>query len=123
MSIFRIQIKPGYKATFDPSPLTAFENDSVFWFNADPENAHWPAPSKSDPTGFIPYQIPPNNSSTSVAFGTATKDPINYICINHEGESGQIIIKPGKKAAFARKTKKGAFGGKTKKGAFGNITK
>lgn len=120
MSIFRIQIRPGNPATFDPNPQTAFVNDSVFWHNGDSE-AHWPAPSASNPKGFIPFQIPPNTSSNQVTF--AKVQTIPYVCINHPGETGQIVVKPASKTAFAGKTKKGALAGKTKKGAFAGNTK
>jgi hypothetical protein len=59
------------------------------------------------------HQIPPNTPSDQVAFGAIQKIP--YVCINHKGESGVIIVESCKK--------KGAFGGKTKKGAFGRITR
>jgi len=121
MSIFKIKIKAGNPAQFDRSPLTVYVNDSVYWYNSDPTNAHWPAPSAADKTGFIPYQVPPNTSSSQVSFAVVQKIP--YVCVNHPGEKGQIIVLPGKKAAFAGKTKKGAFGKVTKKGAFGKITK
>ena len=121
MSIFKIEIKAGTPAKFDPTPQTVYVNDSVYWYNSDPTNAHWPAPSVGDKTGFIPYQVPPNTSSSQVSFPAAKKIP--YVCVNHPGEKGQINVLPGKKAAFGGKTKKGAFGGKTKKGAFGKITK
>ena len=121
MSIFRIQIRAGQPAVFDPNPQTAYVNDSVFWFNGDPNEAHWPAPSASNPKGFIEYQVPPNTQSNQVSFPAA--QTISYICINHDGESGQIIVKTPKKAAFADNTKKGAFGGKTKKGPFAQTTK
>jgi hypothetical protein len=124
MSIYKIQIKPGTPAVFDPDSQIVYVNDNVFWFNSDPKNAHWPAPSATNPTGFLEYQIPPNTSSNQVAFGAAQTIP--YICFNHPNdpnEKGTIIVKPGKKMAFGHKTKKGAFGGKTKKGAFGKITK
>ena len=121
MSIFKIQINAGKPAVFDPNPRTVYVNDSVFWFNGDPNNAHWPAPSAANPTGFIAYQIPPNTSSSTVGFGSAQTIP--YVCINHPGESGKIIVEPGKKTAFGGKTKKGAFAGKTKKGAFGSTTR
>lgn len=121
MSIFRIQIKAGYPAVYDPTPQTVSVNDSVFWFNGDPNEAHWPAPSASDPQGFIEYQIPPNTQSNQVGF--AAPQTISYICLNHAGESGQIIVKTPKKSAFADDTKKGAFGGKTKKGPFAKKTK
>lgn len=119
MSIFKIQIKPGTPATFDPKVQTVYVNDSVFWFNGDSQ-AHWPAPSFDDKTGFMEFQIPPNNPSSQVSFQSPQKIP--YVCVNHRGESGTIIVLPGKKTAFGDKTKKGAFGGKTKKGAFGNLT-
>lgn len=120
MSIFRIKIKAGTPAVFDPNPQTAFVNDSVFWFNDDQE-AHWPAPSASNPTGFIDYQIPPNTSSNQISFSKT--QTISYVCINHPGETGQIIVKPASKSAFAPKTKKGAFGDNTKKGALAHNTK
>jgi hypothetical protein len=121
MSIFKITIKAGTPAVFDPNPQTVFVNDSVFWHNDDQE-AHWPAPSASDPTGFIDFQIPPNTSSNQVSFGSVQTIP--YVCINHpDEETGQINVKPAKKTAFAGKTKKGAFAGKTKKGAFAKNTK
>lgn len=119
MSIFKIQIKAGTPATYDPNPQIVFVNDSVFWYNDDPNEAHWPAPSYSDPTGFLEYQITPDTPSNQVSFSAVQTIP--YVCINHKdsGEAGTIIVKPAKKTAFAPKTKKGAFGGKTKKGAFG----
>lgn len=123
MSIFKINIKAGKLAVFDPNPQIVYVNDNVFWFNSDPTNAHWPAPSAANPQGFLEYQIPPDTPSNQVAFGAP--QTINYICgiKGHSGEKGTIIVKPGKKMAFAGKTKKGAFGGKTKKGAFAKKTR
>lgn len=121
MSIFKITINAGSPAKFDPNPQIAFVNDSVFWFNADPKQAHWPAPSAADPKGFIDYEIPPNTQSSQISFGAVAT--INYICLNHDGEKGQIVVKTPKKAVFAKNTKKGGFGGKTKKGPFGSTTK
>jgi hypothetical protein len=123
MSIFKIEIKPGTPATYDPNTITVYVNDSVFWFNSDTKNAHWPAPSASNPKGFMQYQVPPDTSSSQVSF--AAPQTIPYICVNHSGESGTIIVKSAKKkGAFGPKTKKGAFGPKTKKGAFaGGTTK
>lgn len=111
MSIFKIQIKASKPAVFDPNPITVHVNDSVYWFNDD-QKAHWPAPSAANPQGFMQYQIAPDSSSNQVSFGTVKTIP--YVCVNHPGETGTIIIKPTKK--------KGAFGGKTKKGAFGGNT-
>lgn len=121
MSIFKITINAGPPAKFNPNPQIVFSNDSVFWFNADQTQAHWPAPSKSNPTGFMSYQIPPNSQSSLAGF--TTLGTVNYICVNHDGESGQIIVKTPKAVSFAKKTKKGGFGGKTKKGPFGSTTK
>ena len=90
MSIFKIRIKPGAPAVFNPNPQTVFVNDSVFWFNGDAKNSHWPAPSISDPKGFLKFQITPNTSSTQVSFGEP--QTISYICLNHPGETGQIIV-------------------------------
>ena len=123
MSIYKIQIKPGTPAVFDPNPQKICVNDSVFWFNDDPKNAHWPAPTAGPKDGFMAHQIPPNTPSDHVAFGSVQTIP--YICNNHKGESGVIIVESctKKKGAFGGKTKKGAFGKKTKKGAFGRITR
>jgi len=60
------------------------------------------------------HQIPSNTPSDQVVFGSVQTIP--YICNNHKGESGTIIVESCKK-------KKGAFGRKTKKGAFGRITR
>ena len=57
MSLFKITIKAGNPAVFDPNPLTAQANDGVFWFNSDPKNAHWPAPSVAH-TRFPPAHSP-----------------------------------------------------------------
>ena len=123
MSIFKIQIKPGTPAVFDPNPRMVAVNDSVYWYNGD-KKAHWPAPSASNPTGFMKYQITPKGQSTQVSFGTVKT--VNYICVNHPNEFGKICVvtpEKKKKGAFGCKTKKGAFGRKTKKGAFAGKTK
>ena len=114
MSIYKIQIKPGTPAVFVPNPQKICVNDNVFWFNGDPKEAHWPAPKAGPKDGFMAHQIPPNTPSDQVAFGSVQTIP--YICNNHKGESGTIIVESCKK-------KKGAFGRKTKKGAFGRITR
>lgn len=135
MSIFEIQIKAGTPAVFDPNPLTAYPNDSVYWSNCD-KVAHWPAPSAADPTGWLDYQIAPNSESSQISLNPPAPYTLNYVCALHPGEQGQINVVPlksktkkgpfgckTKKGAFGCKTKKGAFGGKTKKGAFGSSTK
>jgi hypothetical protein len=120
MSLFKITIKAGKPAVYNPNPQIVYVNDSVFWFNGDPNEAHWPAPSASDPTGFMANQIAPNSSSDQVGFGAVQTIP--YICLNHKGESGQINVRTPKKSPFGKNTKKGGFGRKTKKGAFGKST-
>jgi plastocyanin len=121
MSIYKITIKAGSPATNNPDPQTVHVNDSVYWFNGDPKEAHWPAPSAANPKGFMQFQVTPNASSSQVSFGTPKT--INYICNNHKGETGTIIVLSAKaKGAYGKKTKKGAFGSATKKGALGNPT-
>ena len=124
MSIFRIEIKPGQPAEFDPSPLTVQVNDSVFWQNDDQYQAHWPAPSATDPKAWLDYQIAPGGESTQISFDPPAPYTLNYICVLHPNEKGQIKVTAGKKKGpFGPKTKKGPFGPKTKKGPFGPKTK
>ena len=127
MSLIKITIKSGNPATFDPNPLTAHANDNVFWYNSDQTNAHWPAPSAAQKTGWFDYQIPPGAQSNQIALPPMSPPAaytLNYVCALHPNEKGQIEVTLGKKkGAFAKKTKKGAFGHKTKKGAFGTNTK
>ena|SRR5215467_1303148 len=115
MSLFKIQIKAGKPAVFDPSPLTVYVNDSVSWTNDD-SVAHWPAPSAATPKAWLDYQIAPNYESNQVSFNPGNYT-LNYVCALHPQEKGQIIVVGGKKK------KKGGFGGNTKKGAFGNTTR
>jgi hypothetical protein len=122
MSIFRIEIKAGQPATFNPTSQTVVVNDSVFWFNSDPTQAHWPAPKAGPKNGFMATQIAPNSPSAQVSFGVPST--VAYICAIHPNETGTIIVKSRKKkGAFGKKTKKGGFGKKTKKGGFGGSTK
>jgi hypothetical protein len=121
MSIFKITINAGPPAKFNPNPQLIAANDSVFWFNADQTQPHWPAPSKSNPTGFMSYQIPPNSQSSLAGFGNP--GTVNYICVLHDGESGQINVVTPKAVSFGKKTKKGGFGTMTKKGSFAAKTK
>lgn len=124
MSIFKIQIKAGQPAVFDPSPLTVQVNDSVYWYNGDQKEAHWPAPSAANPKGWLDYQIAPDGESSSIALNPPAPYTLNYVCALHPSEKGQIKVTGGKKkGAFGKKTKKGAFGKHTKKGAFGHTTK
>jgi plastocyanin len=117
MSIFKIKIKAGKPAVFDPNPLTAYPNDSVYWSNTD-KVAHWPAPSKANPKGWLDYQIAPGGQSSQISLNPPAPYTLNYVCALHDGEKGQINVVPVKS-----KTKKGPYAGKTKKGAYGKTTK
>lgn len=125
MSLFKIQIQAGNPAKFDPNPLTVNVNDSVFWYNGDTV-AHWPAPSTTNRTGWLDYQIAPDSESNQISFDPPAPNTsnytLNYVCVLHPGETGQIRV-GGKKSAFGGDTKKGAYGRKTKKGAYGRTTK
>ena len=92
MSIFKIEIKPGSPAVFDPDPITVVQNDSVFWHNSDPENAHWPAPSKANQNAWLDYQIPPGSQSSQVSFNPGAPYTLNYVCALHDGEEGTINV-------------------------------
>jgi plastocyanin len=123
MSIFKITIKAGNPATYSPTPLVAYVNDSVFWFNSD-KVAHWPTPNAATPKAWLDFQIAPDSESTSIALNPPAPYTLNYVCSLHPGEKGQIKVGSGqKKEAFAGKTKKGAFAKKTKKSAFAKKTK
>jgi plastocyanin len=126
MSIFKIKIKAGTPALFVPNPLTAYPNDSVYWYNGD-KVAHWPAPSAANPKGWLDYQIAPDSESGQISLNPPAPYTLTYVCALHPGERGQIKVVPvkskTKKGPYGRKTKKGAFGKATKKGAFGKATK
>jgi len=121
MSIFKIKIKAGKPAVFDPNPQIAYPNDSVFWYNGD-KIAHWPAPSAANPKGWLDFQIPPNSESSQISLDPPAPYTLNYCCALHPSETGVIKVVPvkskTKKGPYGPKTKKGAFGGNTKKGAF-----
>ena len=126
MSLRRIAITAGTPAAFDPNPLIAQPNDNCFWFNGDPVNAHWPAPSVAQKTAWFDYQIPAGAKSDQLALPAMSPPAnytLNYVCALHPNETGQIRVVGKKKGAFGSKTKKGAFAGQTKKGAFGSNTK
>ena len=107
MSIFKIEIKPGSPATFDPNPITVVQNDSVFWHNSDPKNAHWPAPSADNKTAWLDFQVPPNSESSQISFNPGAPYTLNYVCALHEGEKGtiKVVVSNKKKGAFGRVTK------------------
>jgi plastocyanin len=68
MSTQQIQIKanksptPAKPGAFSPQAVTANAGDNLTWVNND-SHAHWPAPSASDKTGWIEFQIPPGSES------------------------------------------------------------
>lgn len=113
MSIRKIQIKAGKPAVFDPTPLKVQVNDSVFWYNADQKEAHWPTPNAETPKAWLDYQIAPDSESTQISMDPPAPYTLDYVCSLHPGEEGQIKVVGKKKGAFGKKTKKGAFGKKT----------
>jgi plastocyanin len=68
MSTKSIQIQtnptptPSQPAVFSPRVVVANAGDNLTWHNADQQN-HWPAPSASNPTGWVQFQIPPDGVS------------------------------------------------------------
>jgi plastocyanin len=68
MSTKSIQIQrnasptPKQPGEFAPKNLVANAGDNVTWHNADGQD-HWPAPSATDPTGWIQYKIPSGGES------------------------------------------------------------
>jgi hypothetical protein len=102
MSTQVIEIKPNptptpsQPAVFDPQAAVTYAYDTFCWHNGDTE-AHWPAPSEENKTGWFPHQIAPGDTSDTMAPGptpTPPNQPINYICANHPEETGTITIKP-----------------------------
>src|SRR5437868_7600987 len=122
MSLFKIKINAGTPAKFDPNPLKANVNDSVFWSNED-KVAHWPAPSAANPTGWLDFQVAPGGESSQISLESPGPYTLNYVCALHPSETGQIKVPGAKKSAFGGETKKGAYGRKTKKGPYGKTTK
>jgi plastocyanin len=53
---------PRQPGEFAPKALVANAGDNVTWHNTDNQD-HWPAPSASNPTGWIQFKIPPNSES------------------------------------------------------------
>lgn len=68
MSTKSIQIQknphptPSQPAMFSPSVVVANAGDNMTWHNADHQD-HWPAPSASNPTGWIQFRIPSGSES------------------------------------------------------------
>ncbi|MFN0108229.1 MAG: hypothetical protein ACKVZH_05180 [Blastocatellia bacterium] len=121
MSTFMIQIQPNPNCTptqpalFSPQNLTVKDGDVIGWANGDSQ-AHWPAPSASNPTGWSQFQTPAGATSDNLAVGpnpaAYTPDPnnpgsftvnstilaqpytLNYVCANHPAETGQITVNP-----------------------------
>jgi hypothetical protein len=88
---------PGQPAVFDPKAAVTYAYDTLSWHNGDSE-AHWPAPSASNRTGWFPYQIPPGGTSDTLAPGpnTTPSDPytLNYVCVHHPEEKGSLTVNP-----------------------------
>ena len=123
MSIFKIQIKAGKPAVFDPSPLSVHVNDSIFWANGDQTQPHWPTPNAATPKAWLDFQIAPGGQSAQISINPMGPTTLNYVCSLHPGEKGQIKVIGKKKGAFGGKTKKGAFAAVTKRGALATVTK
>ena len=68
MSTKSIQIQknpyptPSQPAVFAPSAVVANAGDNLTWHNADQQD-HWPAPSASNPKGWLQFQIPAGGES------------------------------------------------------------
>lgn len=122
MSLFKITIRAGRLAVFDPNPLSVRVNDTVFWDNEDLTRAHWPTPDPSKPKEWLDFQIAPGGQSAQISINPSAPRVMNYVCSLHPGEKGQIKVIGKKKGAFGGKTKKGAFAGSTKKGVFSKAT-
>jgi hypothetical protein len=57
---------------FAPQAVSANAGDNLTWVNNDRQD-HWPAPSATDPKGWIEYQIPPGSESRGdLALGANT---------------------------------------------------
>jgi hypothetical protein len=116
MSLFKIRIKAGTPATFDPTPLNANAGDSVFWSNDD-KVAHWPAPNTNNQPAWLDFQVAPGGVSAQIGLNPPGPYTLNYICKLHPNETGQIKVRGPKKGAAGSKTVKGAYAGRTRKGA------
>ena len=103
MSTQTIEIKPNptptpsQPAVFSPQAAVANAGDTITWHNGDDE-AHWPAPSASNPTGWFAYQIPAGATSDTLALGPNTTPSqaytLGYVCANHPDETGKITVNP-----------------------------
>ena len=59
---------------FSPQDVTANAGDNLTWTNND-SNAHWPAPSAANKTGWFQFQIPPGSQSPgTLALGPNTNN-------------------------------------------------
>lgn len=88
---------PSQPAVFDPQTAVTHAYDTLIWHNGDSE-AHWPAPSASNPTGWFKHQIAPGDTSDTLAPGPGPtpSNPytLNYVCANHSDEKGAITVNP-----------------------------
>ena len=92
MSTQSIQIQknptptPGQPAIFSPGVVVANAGDNMTWHNAD-QRDHWPAPSASNPTGWLQFQIPPDSESRGdVALGA------NFISVNAATNANPVVF-------------------------------
>lgn len=92
---------PGQPAVFGPQNAVAYAYDTIAWHNADTQ-AHYPAPvvkGSVQEKGWFDYQIPAGGTSDTLAPGPNQTNPtadyvLYYACALHQGETGQITIKP-----------------------------
>jgi plastocyanin len=88
---------PTQPAVFDPQNQATNVGDTITWHNGDTE-AHWPAPSASNKTGWFQFQIPAGGTSDTLAPGPNTTPSapyvLDYVCANHPDETGQITVNP-----------------------------
>jgi plastocyanin len=82
---------------FLPETQSVTSSDNVFWANNDPDGAHQPAPSASQPNAWMPDPIPaklpgqPAPTSRGLTFGAGTYE-IKYVCAKHPEEQGTINV-------------------------------
>ena len=71
---------------FAPKAVVANAGDNVTWHNADDQD-HWPAPSASNPTGWIQFRIPPDSESRGdVALAT------NFVSVTAATNANPVVL-------------------------------
>ncbi len=99
---------PTQPAVFDPQAAVANAGDTITFNNADSQ-AHWPAPSAANQTGFFPFEIiagaqsgnlglAPNviavtaaSPTNPVVFTTAAPAPANNSIVQIKGATGNWV--------------------------------